>query len=187
MLGKTSSLTVIFLLAITVAAAAGGPSQDQAERAIVELMRQRKVNRNLKVDRLHACYPQAKRNEWLCLVEAKGRDGKPMIQELVFRSSAQQWVIDPDAETDLLCPSQDVAQAALQAIRKDTGLKITEDANSGVLSDTRGLLQDEKGPMRLACTYEVETGQGRELVVTAYSSYQDDRYVFDPELDIIPK
>jgi hypothetical protein len=186
MLRRILPLTAISFLGITVSAAAG-PSRDQIERAMAEFMRQRKVNHNLKVDRLHACYPQAKRSEWLCLVEYLGRDGKPRIDELVFRSSAQQWVLNPDAEKDPLCPPQDVAQAALQAIRKDASLKITEDASSGTISDTRGLLEDEEGPLRLACTYEVETGSGLELVVTVYSSYQDDRYVIDPELDVIPK
>ena len=184
---RTILLSAASLLCLTGPAMSGGPSRDEAEQVLAASLRQRRVNHNLKVDRLHGCFPQARRDEWLCLVEYLGRNGKPTVDKLVFRRSAQQWIVDPDADTDPLCPPRDVAQAALQAIRNDARLKITEDAESGVLSDDRGLLRDRKGPLRLACTYEVETGPGRELIIVAYSSYRDDRYIIDPDLDVIPK
>ncbi len=184
---RTILLSAAALLCLTGPAMSGGPSSDEVEQALAASLRQRKVNHSLKVDRLHGCFPQARRNEWLCLVEYPGRSGRPLVDELVFRRSAQQWTVDPDADADPLCPPQDVAQAAFQTIRNDARLKITEDAGSGTLSESRGLLRDKKGPLRLACTYEVETGLGLELGIVAYSSYQNGRYVIDPDLDVIPK
>lgn len=187
MLKKILPLSIAAFLVSVVPAISSGPSRDEAERAMAESLRQRGVSHKLKVDRLHACFPQTISSEWLCLVEYLGRSGKPLVDELVFQRSGEKWTVLPDAEANPLCPSREIAQAALQSLRNDPRLKITEDARSGTFSTTRGLLQDKKGPLRLACTYEIETGRGLELVVTAYAFYQDDRYIIDPDLDVIPK
>lgn len=188
-------LTLSFLVLLLVAAAFGAedsPSLAEAEAAMRSALAKAQGEasvKGLRVRGMHGCFPLKDRpaGDIVCLVEVTGRNGDFLTQEIPFRRSGSSWtLLNPD-EVDLwpACPGKAEAQRAFRAIKKIDSLVVTDVPDEGILSDKRGVFNEAKGPWRLICVYGVEAELLGEMSYMAYLSWEDGKYVFDPEIEVM--
>ncbi|WP_354442557.1 hypothetical protein [Ottowia thiooxydans] len=161
------------------------PSTAEAQIAIAGLMAKRAPERagTVKVDRVLGCLPGLKEKPgvWVCPVIHAG-NAKPLAWTLVRQGS--QWIArDKDAEP--ACAPLKVAEAAFRQKLSNQKLRVTGevDDGAGLFTSDRGITRKERGPYRLMCRYEVDTGLVEDALFLTYVWHDGQKYLIDSDVE----
>ena len=163
---------------------AAWPSAAQAQAAIQALQRQRAPDTApvFTVERVLGCLPAHQRKGvWVCPLLQPGH-AEPI--EASFQQRQGRWAaLDDDARA--ACAPLRVAEAALRQLDSNPRLKVTGevDDGQGLFTDQRGMLRKERGPYRLMCRYEVDTGWRDDALYITYVWHDGERYIIDADVE----
>ncbi|WP_211231788.1 hypothetical protein [Ottowia thiooxydans] len=159
------------------------PSVAEAQVAIAALMAKRAPNRTVKVERVLGCLPgfKEKPGVWVCPVIHAGSE-RPLEWTLVRQGS--QWIArDDDAKP--ACAPLKVVEAAFRQRLSNQKLRVTGevDDGEGLFTSDRGITRSERGPFRLMCRYEVDTGFVKEALFLTYVWHDGQKYLIDSDVE----
>ncbi|MBH1966099.1 MAG: hypothetical protein I8H77_17270 [Comamonadaceae bacterium] len=161
------------------------PSVAEAQVAIAALMAKRAPDRagTVKVDRVLGCLPglKEKPDVWVCPVIHAG-NARPLAWTLVRQGS--QWIArDKDAKP--ACAPLKVAEAAFRQKFNDQKIRVTGevDDGEGLFTSDRGITRQDRGPYRLMCRYEVDTGLMDDALFLTYVWHDGQKYLIDGDVE----
>lgn len=165
--------------------AATTPDAKEAEAAIRLARGKASPSKRFTVTSVDGCFPSSRHNTLICLVRAND-DGSSATEPVGFEHSNAGWkAVDP---TDIspICPKNEDATSLLQNIKGNKSIIVTGEVDDGKgdFSDQRGLTRERKGPMRLMCRFKVQDSLGNDRLYIAYLSFDNGRYVIDPDIEI---
>lgn len=186
-------LAVFFVTVVPATCFSQELTPEKATVAIVQALKaQGRDTAGVKVLEIHGCIPASKRSpgDFVCALKVQSPNGASSreLNYFSFRSAKNAWQVLPDEHFDPACAPLDVAQRELRRIRANDSLTVKRevDDGEGSFSDERGMMRDQKGPLRVMCRYEgQEHGSSSEdTLFISYVWFKNGQYSIDNDVEI---